>query len=125
MDKLTIRIRNWEKYQGKSKHFSSTQWLRIQNTIIQHDLWRYLSHCEIRIFLYLLCRISLFKNSEGEMEFRPALSAKDCFCTEHEFFTCIAKLEELEIISTKNSNNSNIAVRARSAHGPRTERYET
>lgn len=99
---MIIKFKNWDKYQARQglKIHPNTSWFRLENRIIQHDLWFQLNAAEFKLFIFMLCTASQNKNS-GQFERELSFLSMGACVKEKEAIQTIEKLQQLQIIEVR------------------------
>lgn len=97
---IKIEFLNWEKYQGKGKHWNNASWFRIQNNLDEHPLYDLLNDAEFRFFIFLMCLISRRAHKDGTVETMFNTLSRTSSVKKNDIKNAIKKLESLQILKT-------------------------
>lgn len=95
MERVEISFTEWPEYQGDSKRYESTAWLRLQNTIWMTELWEILDDAEFRCFIFLLTYTSQRAHKTGTIRVNLERIAQMGKLCEGTLRATLSKLEEL------------------------------
>lgn len=110
---VTLSVKNWTKFNPRTD-VKTASWFRSEANMLEDPIIFELSHIQLRVWLLILCTRT--KSRSDVFSINIKLACFLCKCSEHEFRTCIQKIEDVDLISIckLDNNEKHVHDRARS-----------